>query len=362
MNSRAVWVAVFILVLTGCSSGTPTATPTGPSSPHQTATAPPTDSPRPTATPGPTPTPRPTPTPDPYPSNYWDETELRVGVSANLSSQRNYTALVETAASYWTHHSEQFAGYPINFTVVPNGTNPDIVVRFQREIRTCGGEETAAAMGCATHVSREFQPDRPEIVKIKAGYSAATTVETIQHEFGHLLGLDHGDEPMPLMNASADTYAYLSRPNITDRTYPWYSRNLSIYVAASPGYMGDETRSQVQHAVDYFRAGKGGVKPANVSLSITENKSDAQIVINFTREMEDGVSFGRGYGYNIDTDTPLEYRTYYVITIADIDDEAVGWHVGYWLSFALGIDKRSNLPDPFLDADYEDRRDEWWES
>lgn len=208
-------VLVGVLLLAGCSGG-PTTVP----EPTDTSTF----SPTPTAESSPTPTeyePSPTATPDPYPSNYWDEQQPTVAIdTTNASNDRNYTAMVREAAAYWRVNSEQYAGYPIDLTVDPDASNPDIIVRIQKEIETCGLDtNTDRATGCASLISTWNHPTRPEVMQIRAGFTSNSTADTMKHEFGHLLGLSHGNEPMPLMNASHERSMSLSLTPQSGRTH-----------------------------------------------------------------------------------------------------------------------------------------------
>ena len=49
-----------------------------------------------------------------------------------------------------------------------------------------------------------------------------------------------------------------------------------------------------------------------------------------------------------------------VVTVDDLDTDAVGWHVGYWLAYAFGAEADADKPPPFRDASYRERRGEWW--
>lgn len=354
-----IGLVFIIIILAGCSNA-PTA-----SSPTTSAMTPPTPEQTPTVEPWPTVTFSPTPTPDPYPLNYWNEEELVVSVSSNVTTDREYVSMVREASEYWDNNSDEYAGYPVDFVVDRNVSNPDVIVHITTNITRCGTEHGEYVMGCASMISQEVPPDRPEPVEIKAGYSTNTTVGTIKHEFGHLLGIGHGEEPLPMMNASATSYRYYSRPNTTERGYPWWERNLTI--AIDDGSLKDQsmeydkTVSQVRHAVQYFQASKGGVKPENVSLQLTNNTSEADISIIFNEWRDQAGSIGQGYGYSNDVDESLEYLSKYVIKITDLDEEAVAWHVGLWLSYALGVDNQTALPGPFTDASYSERREEWWQ-
>lgn len=96
-----------------------------------------------------------------------------------------------------------------------------------------------------------------------------------------------------------------------------------------------------------------------------ENRSKADIRISFPsksfncagEKIREG-SCGLRWGYSIDSDDAHEYYSGYEIRIRNIDEDAVGWHIGSRLTYAFGL-SGEEIPEPFVDADYDDRR-EWW--
>lgn len=97
---------------------------------------------------------------------------------------------------------------------------------------------------------------------------------------------------------------------------------------------------------------------------MTESNQTANISIAASRNPcgdGDAGSCGLVYGSDPDGDRALEFYNRQEILLKDIDIDAMGWHVGYWLGFSIAsADDRSELPKPFQDADYDDRRD-WHE-
>ena len=71
---------------------------------------------------------------------------------------------------------------------------------------------------------------------------------------------------------------------------------------------------------------------------------------------DDGV-----YRVRVDGDGAVETYSELRISLVDLDTDAVGWHVGYWLAFGFGAEPDSEKPPPFRDASYEERRSAWWE-
>jgi hypothetical protein len=137
-----------------------------------------------------------------------------------------------------------------------------------------------------------------------------------------------------------------------------------VYLDASRAHDPDAAREHVQHALDYYADGANGTVPENVSFSLTENRSAADVVVEFTEDLPcrtgDSGSCGRVQGTDPDGDGALERYDRLRVTLSDIDTEAVGWHVGYWLGYGFGFDEDPEWPEPFRNASYEDRRSEWW--
>lgn len=353
---------VAVLVLAGCS-----ASPTQPSETRGSPTESPTD--QPTETPVVTATPEPTPTPEPYPSNHWDEQLLVVGLNTtNASTDKNYTEMVREATAYWQSHSEQYAGYPLDFRVEPDHPNPDIIVNMVEDIETCGLDtDTDRITGCAALLSESYHPHRPEVMKIQLGLTYDSTAQTMKHEFGHLLGLRHGEEPMPLMNATNEL-VHEALPNAVDRSYPWQTRNLTVYIddqtAKYSSLDRDKARDQIQHAVHFYDSGRSDLKPSDVSIQMTNNKSEADIIVQFTNLPSTGNDYDLDvYGYDLDVDSDLEYYSQFIIKLdeAGDDEDLIAYRAAWWMGSALGADSTEDLPAPIRDAEYQEASGEWWE-
>lgn len=98
---------------------------------------------------------------------------------------------------------------------------------------------------------------------------------------------------------------------------------------------------------------------------MTSNKSEADIIIQFTT-----LPFTSGrdvaieaYGYNVDADPALEYRSRYITKLDDApdDEDIIAYRVAFEMAIALGADSMEDLPDPIRDVDYDEASGEWWE-
>jgi hypothetical protein len=66
-------------------------------------------------------------------------------------------------------------------------------------------------------------------------------------------------------------------------------------------------------------------------------------------------------GPDPDGDGASERYSQFTVTVVGVGTDAVGWHVGYWLAAAFGLEDDAEKPPPFRDASYQERRSEWWE-
>lgn len=349
--------------LTGTEDGptpiTPTTTNGGQGDAVQTPTNEPTPTPSPTATPIPTPTFTPTPIPNP-----WNSDTAIVAINKSVDPDRNYAGLVQAALTYWQEEGAEYRKYDIRFVVRPNASDPDIVVKFVDSLSKCGYEYSldAAYAGCASVLSAQSNPDDPEVVTILAGLVREDTILTLKHEFGHIYGINHNEEPMPLMSETYD-YTFISKPDVSERAYPWQRTNLSVHIIHNPDKTESqhkEVRKQVEHALDYYADGADGWMAANVSFYFVDDREEADVLIQFTDESsKDDGSIGTNWGRDIDTDDNLEYYTFVNISVDGIRVDRRAWHVGYWLGFTFGANEIEELPPPFDEPD-SDPREDWW--
>lgn len=297
------------------------------------------------------------------PDNPYRQGELVVAVAPPSDGDRDFTPLVREALDYWAANSEQYAGYPIDYRLAPDATDPDLRIEFVGSVEQCGTEEHAA--GCAPVITKPGQFDPPVDVRVRTGFSDDSTVQVLKHELGHTLGLNHGDAPADVMAASS-TLTTPPQRNASERALPWQSETLSVYVDVSslPASERDEARRQVRGTLGYFADGADGTVPENVSFVRTDNRSAADITIRATDESPCSTSSGScGYilGTDPDGDGAREWYTRLEITVTDLDTEAIGWHVGRWLGVGFGLEGEA-YPEPLREsASYQERRSDWWE-
>jgi hypothetical protein len=336
MSVRAVLLAALV-VLAGCVAGSPESFVTGGDGPaNETASV---DA-----------------------DNPWGERTLSVAVEAPSGDDRDNEPLVRRALGYWTANAEAYAGYQVSFRLVDDAFDADVVVEFVREVTGCDDVDEAA--GCAPHVTAQSEVDRPMRLEVLTGLDDDSTVLVLKHELGHVLGLGHDDDPAEIMSAS-ERLATLPKPNATDRSIPWRSDTLTVYVDYRNVSSDDRrgVREQIRRALDYYERGAEGRAEGTLSFEFTRDRSRADVVITFPDEPPCATGAGScGYRYGTDTDGDAspEWYTTVEIAVAGIDTEAVGWHVGYWLGYALGFTEPSDWPDVFRQASAEERRSDWW--
>lgn len=348
MKLRIALVA-FLIVLSGCGSAINTGT--GP---------PPTETPAPTATATPTdaPTPSPTATPAP-PQNPWLSYPVTVAVADTTDGNRSWAPLVREAIRYWNGDGTQYATYEYEFEYVNATTEADIVVEIVNEISYCAGYDEST-VGCAPFY--EFvgaADDEQTVIEIEDGYTNASTLTTIKHEFGHTLGLEHDDaDQLPLMNATS-VINETSLPNATERAWPWKQTNFSVYIEAGAGVSEQRADREAEQALEYYENDPDEWLPREVSFEMAPNASAADLVIEMRAHPNclgsEGVCWNQ-YGYSPDGDPALEYYTSANVTVVGVDKDYYGWYVGYGLGRVFGAEEESELPPPFADSDNADDR------
>lgn len=296
------------------------------------------------------------------PDNPYRQSTLVVGLAVETDGSRDYEPLVRSALDYWEDRAEQYAGYPVDYDLRPDADRPDVRVTVVDEV-DCGAEPHAA--GCAPVVEAHSQFDPPVSVRVVDGLSDASTVDVLTHEVGHTLGLDHGDAPQSVMAPERDL-ATLPRTDATARAVPWADDRFTVFVDVRtlPADERDAARRQVAAALDYFAAGAGGTVPENVTFVRTADRSAAEVTVVATGSLScqsGGGSCGSLAGVDPDGDGALERYDRLEITFADLDVEAVGWHVGRWLGRGFGFEAASDYPPPLReDASHDERRSDWW--
>ena len=264
------------------------------------------------------------------------------------------------ATRYWERVDERHLGFAVEYEVVPGATDPDLVFAVVSSVPDCGG--VADAAGCAPLVRGGWPTDRPGRIYVRDGLAPASTALVARHEFGHTLGLDHGDAPAGVMAARSVLYTE-PRPNATERAFPWNDTALPVRVtvAADAGVDPGAARTQIDRARSYYERGAPGL-PAVRLPDAGDRRPEVVVRIAPAAACEKAGagSCVRTGGLDPDGDGAIEEYTRLEITVAGVDAGAIGWHVGYWLAHGLGAESDAAKPPPFRSADRDERRSRWW--
>jgi len=295
------------------------------------------------------------------PENPWGVETVTVGIETAEPgvNESDYRSAVAESVDYWNERAHRYGEYDAAFELDADAERPDVVVRFTSTVR-CQGEP--GWIGCAPLLDATSVAEPPTTVLINSEYDDATVERTVKHEFGHLLGIRHGEAPMPLMEANADAGVNVDSSTLSGAN-PWREDIVEVYVATDE--LSEEravaVRRQVDAAVAYYDAGAEGTVPENVTFRRTDSRSDAEVVVLFQDDpwcREGSGSCARVNGVDADQDGTVEYYSGSTIVLSNVGTDAVGWHVGYWLGEAMGASSREELSPVFQSG--ENRTGDWW--
>lgn len=191
---RALAVALLgaVLLLSGCLGFVGGAA-------DETATPTPTATDTPTATPTETETSTPTASETTTPSTPQTPEVEKIVVNVNeftSGESKDWVAMTREAADYWEGEGATHLEKPVQFEVEESPDDADLRVHFVTTLTECGEYEIEPqTIGCSER----------GVVRIQVCEGRSQMVATVKHELGHQLGLDHGDEPSPLMDAVSAT-------------------------------------------------------------------------------------------------------------------------------------------------------------
>ena len=138
---------------------------------------------------------------DPWPTA---ET-VTVNLSVEVEDDRDWVPLVREGIDYWQANQDRYGNYTQDFEFRPNASEAAVTVAIVEDINQCGVEDgVTEALGCADRYNRSLLARDTVDVRIEAGWDDRTTIRTVEHEFGHVYGRAHGQEPMPLMEPRYD--------------------------------------------------------------------------------------------------------------------------------------------------------------
>jgi hypothetical protein len=293
------------------------------------------------------------------PSNPWGTETLTVGVEHSAGPWRNVTGLVAETLDYWERNVAEYGAYGVGFELRPNASNPDIVVNYAEDISVCGTTSMDGGVGFAPVISDASPPDPPESICVRQGFTDASTRHILKHEFGHLLGISHGEPPTDLMDVD---YEYLSIPRPTPEVLSAgaVESPVSVYVDRSTIHARRDyvAQQQLNHTIRYYERNANLVSDDPLDITLVESPGEADLVFSFPQSHP---CEEKRAGSCAVVETQSDGRSQYQVAITTTHEDTYGWHAGYWLGIALGIDTYGNLPSPFLNASVDDRHADWWD-
>lgn len=297
--------------------------------------------------------------------NPWGKQELTVAID---SRARNTTAAqraaVAEAARYWNENHEAYSEYEVEFVVEPTAERADVRVSFVSYIDTCGDlDGGAVTLACAPMYEGGEPADVPTTVWVRNDRPREALASSVKHEFGHLLGIDHGEDPMPLMQERS---RFEPRPvvrNASKRASPWHESVITVAIVQDGGYDRRVLRAHVREALSFYEQEPTDWDRPTPSFRIVEDPSRADIRLRVTHE--DACEVGGGYcwsvtGEQLDRDAALEYYTRFEATFGDLDPTYLSWYAGRVIGYALGAEDESELPSTF--AQPENADESWFDA
>lgn len=291
------------------------------------------------------------------PANPWGKSTLTVGVVHSASSWRNVTGSVAEALDYWEQHDSTYGRYQVDYDLHPNASDPDIIVRYVTDVSVCGSPNRDRGAGFAPRITAEHPPQPPEYVCVRTGFNEASTTHILKHEFGHLLGINHGETPRDLMSTEYE-YLQIPRPTPALRAASIPRENLSVFVDRSTIFARRDhvAKRQLERVFEYYETGAAETI-GRVNLTKIQDRDAADVVIRFPRHSPCDRTLAGScakLGERPDGHPQLD------VSITTTHEDTFGWHAGFWLGFALGAERHEELPAPFRNASFDDRHREWW--
>lgn len=289
--------------------------------------------------------------------NPWGRKQIVVAVENSARPDRRFSRAVRSAIRYWEANPAS-ATYPFDFVLRPDAADPDIRVTYRESVDCPTHPE---ADGCAPQLKADSIAPDPAVVQVLAGTTDnfRSDRNTVIHELGHVLGLNHCGEPTWVMGTGSCS-SQADRPDVLQREYAWRDTTLRIYVdyatVSSENLSG--TKQQVRLAFGFYADGANGTVPESVRFERVSDPWAADIVVhmNSSEPCPSTPSFcGGATGPDVDGDGHIEYFTGSEISVNSVPVRSRGGLLGWHLGNVLTPDGEPLAFDEHL------RNDRWWE-
>ena len=301
----------------------------------------------PTPTLTPTATATPTPTPAPQIDNPWDKETVIVTVINRSSSERNYDSLVKSAVSYWSKDRIESVGkYNVKFDYESESSSPDIRVDVRDTIEYCGYTYALDGFsGCAPTVHPNDDVDQVTM-EISTDQNNLQFKNTVRHELGHVLGLNHSDQPKWLMSHGNTSGNIL---NASERRNPWnHSRNLKVAVRSEMNH-SDKIRATLYDVAERYNGDDNYLNEID-NVTVVDKWYEADVVFqNDPPTLSIPVGYGSVLytsGLDYDSDEEFEQYTGATVWLRDVDPNSAETAVGHWIGILLG-NAEGELPEEY---------------
>ena len=134
-------------------------------------------------------------------SHPFADSTVGIRVENRGETDHDVEANAREAIEFWAAEHEQYLDFGVGFELVEE--QPDVVLAYVDTPEACSEVENYSenVLGCAPLLRPGHRVSRPVTAYVVAAdrpYGSVRT--TAKHELGHVLGLDHDDEPLEIMS------------------------------------------------------------------------------------------------------------------------------------------------------------------